>query len=102
MARKSRTTRDTGLRQVKTATKMLAGAAAVLTGFFAVWEARSVHDASATTPTPAATQTPSPSPSPSTVQPAPTDPGYSSGYLQAPDSAPVPSYQPPAASSGGS
>lgn len=100
MTRKSRTARDTGLRQVKTATKLLAGAAAVLTGFFAVWEARSVHEASATTPTPAATQ--SPSPSPSTAQPAPSDPGYSTGDLQAPDYAPAPSYQPPAASSGGS
>ena len=38
--RKSRTTRDAGLRQVSTATKWLAGAAAVLTGFITVWEAR--------------------------------------------------------------
>jgi hypothetical protein len=102
MTRKSRTARDTGLRQVKTATKLLAGAAAVLTGFFAVWEARSVHEASAATPTPAATQSPSPSPGSGTLQPAPTDPGYSTGDLQAPDYAPAPSYQPPAASSGGS
>ena len=100
MARKSRTTRDTGLRQVTTATKLLAGAAAVLTGFFAVWEARSVHEASASTPTPVATQ--SESPSAGAVDPVPSDPGYSSGDLQAPDYAPAPSYEPPAASSGGS
>ncbi len=100
MARKSRTTRDAGLRQVKTATKLLAGAAAVLTGFFAVWEARSVPDASATTPTPATA--PSQSPSSGAVDQTPSDPGYSSGDLQVPDYAPAPSDQAPAASSGGS
>ena len=89
--RKSRTARDTGLRQVSTATKWIAGAAAVLTGFLTVWEARSVHDANAT---PAVVQQPSTSSGAS-------DPGYSGG-LQAPDVAPAPSDRRPAASSGGS
>jgi hypothetical protein len=111
--RKSRTARDAGLRQVSTATKWIAGAAAVLTGFITVWEARSVNHAGATTPaTPPAT-------SPAVVQP-PSSPGgtdsgssaspnsgnnsggYSGGNLQAPDAAPTPSYQQPSAHSGGS
>ncbi len=107
MPRKSRTTRDTGLRQVKTTTKWLAGGAAVLTGFFAVWEGRSVHSASASTPTPPVAQSQSPSASSGTdnsgvSQDPGYDPSYSNGNLQAPDYAPAPSYQPPVASSGGS
>ncbi len=111
MTRTSPTQRDHGLRQVKTVTKWLAGGAAVLTGFFAVWEARSVHSASADTRTPAVSQ--SPTQDPGGASPAPggggsysdpsySDPSYSDGQLQAPDYAPAPSYQPPAASSGGS
>ncbi len=98
--RKSRTTRDAGLRQVSTATKWIAGAAAVLTGFITVWEARSVHDAAAT---PAVRQPAASSGSGSSVtSPSATDPGFSGDDLQAPDTAPAPSYQQPAASSGGS
>jgi hypothetical protein len=100
MARKSTRSRDTGLRQVKTATKWLAGGAAVLTGFFAVWEARSVPSAAANTPRPPVVQ--SDGGSSGTVTPAAPDPSYSSGDLQAPDYAPAPSYRPPVASSGGS
>jgi hypothetical protein len=111
MARMSPTTRDHGFRQVKTATKWLAGGAAVLTGFFAVWEARSVHDASATTPTPALSQSgsqgtggvsPAPGDGGSYSDPSYSDPSYSGGDLRAPEYAPAPSYQPPAVSSGGS
>ena len=102
--RKSRTTRDAGLRQVSTATKWIAGAAAVLTGFITVWEARSVHSAAAT---PAARQPAASTGAGSvTTSPSYSDPGYSdpsySGGLQAPESAPAPSDQQPAASSGGS
>ncbi len=108
--RKSRSTRDTGLRQVSTATKWIAGSAAVLTGFLTVWEARSVHSANAT---PAVVQQPATSGgSPSTgssssgsgstaTDPTYSDPGYSGG-LQAPESVPAPSDQQPSASSGGS
>ena len=109
--RTNRTTRDAGLRQVSTATKWIAGTAAVLTGFLTVWEARSVHDANAT---PTVVQQPSASSSgssPSATDPGYSDPGYSdpgysdpgySGGIQAPDVAPTPSDRQPAASSGGS
>lgn len=104
--RKSRTARDAGLRQVSTATKWIAGAAAVLTGFLTVWEVHSTHDANAT---PAVVQQPSTSSggaggsssTPSVTDPGSSDSGSSSG-LQAPDAAPVPSDRQPAASSGGS
>ena len=112
MARKSRAARDTGLRQVSVATKWLAGGAAVLAGFFAVWEARTraprlgEHpDRRAPTRELWRGQTPIRA----------TDPGYrtpgtqtpattpsSGGNLQAPDYAPAPSDRQPAASSGGS
>lgn len=97
-----------GLRQVSTATKWIAGVAAVLTGFFTVWEARSVHNVGASTP---ATPSPSTVPlQPSTSgsadagssSPGSSDPGSSNGSLQAPASAPAPSDQQPAARSGGS
>jgi hypothetical protein len=99
MARKSRTERDAGLRQVSTATKWIAGLAAVLTGFITVWEARNVHHAGASTPTvvqqPASSGAADPGSSYS-------DPGYSDGGVQPPVSAPVPSDQSSSASSGGS
>ncbi len=98
MASKSRTARDTGLRHVSTATKWIAGGAAVLTGFLTVWEARSVQHAAAS----ARTVVRQPSSTDDTGSSGYSDPGYSdpgysdgSGNLQAPDYAPAPSYQPP-------
>ena len=110
MADKSRTTRDAGLRRVGTATKWIAGGAAILTGFITVWEARSVQHATASTrsverlPATAGSAGASSSTDPGYSDPGYSDPGYSdgSGNLQAPYSAPVPSQQPPVASSGGS
>lgn len=105
MATKSRTTRDAGFRHVSTLTKWIAGGAAVLTGLLTVWEARSVQHAAASTRTvvPAPSNTGGTG-SPSSSAPGYTDPGYTdaNGNLQAPDYAPVPSEQPPAATSGGS
>ncbi len=103
MARKSRTERDAGLRQVSTATKWIAGLAAVLTGFITVWEARNVHHAGASTPTvvqqPASSGAADPGSSSGSGY---SDPGYSDGGVQPPVSAPAPSDQSSSASSGGS
>jgi len=107
MPSSNRTTRDAGLRQVSTATKWIAGAAALLTGVLTVWEARTVHHAGATPPTATTPSTEAPAQnggSDGFQSPGPgySDPGSSSGDLQAPDTAPAPTDRQPAASSGGS
>ncbi|MGZ4754105.1 MAG: hypothetical protein ACXWA9_04335 [Acidimicrobiia bacterium] len=93
-----------GLRQVSTATKWLAGTAAVLTGLITVWEARSVSHAGASSP---AVVQPSSSGSTDSGSSGYSDAGnsdgaYSDGNVQAPDAAPAPSYDQPSARSGGS
>jgi hypothetical protein len=101
--RTSRIARDQGLRQVNTATKWIAGGAAVLAGFLTFWEAQSVNHAGASGTTPNTVGQPAVSGSDSSGY---SDPGYSDPYsngdLQAPDYAPAPSDRGPVASSGGS
>jgi hypothetical protein len=117
-----RTARDAGLRRVRLVTGWLAAGALALTGAIVGWEVQSANSSGASTPaakrSPAATDGgdsssgnsssngSSSSSSPGGSNPgyvSPTDPGSSNGdQLQAPDYAPAPSSQGPAASSGGS
>lgn len=120
MARTSRTARDLGLQQVSATTKWIAAGAAVLTGIFAVWEARTARTVGASTPRVPGRSAPSPVPG---LRDPATDPGYPDPYsdrysdpyadpsysdpysepgLQPPARPPARSYLPPIASSGGS
>lgn len=96
------TSRDTGLRQVKTATKWIAGAAAVLAGSIAFWGAQTAGSADAGTRNVTRQPAGSSNANSGRSDDAYSDPGDSSGSLQAPDAAPAPTDQLPSARSGGS
>ena len=93
MPKKSHRARDLGLRQVGVATRWIAAGAAVLTGMFAVWEARTTRHVGAST---------SGVPARSAPVPQYQDPQYQDPGLRPPTNPPAPSLQRPLASSGGS
>lgn len=125
---KSRSARDLGLRQVGVATRWIAGGAAVLTGMFAVWEARTARQVAASPSGVLARSAPVPRyrdprysdpeyqdprysdpryqdpryQDPRYQLPQYQDPRYQDPGLQPPNNAPAPSLQRPLASSGGS